>query len=128
MYELREKIDAYMSKYKPVEPAHIELWNGAINTRAKSIAEARPKSSQVQRLSPDRLDSAKYILPGVGEKKQVIPSLANPISADKDKLIFELRDTIQTMSVKISKLESLLSLKDRKIEEFAEIMRRNGIA
>ncbi|KAI9208288.1 uncharacterized protein BJ171DRAFT_471959 [Polychytrium aggregatum] len=46
---------------------------------------------------------------------------------NKDQIIIELQETIQVLQLKVTKLEQLLVLKERRIEEYASRLRAHGL-
>jgi len=117
LFEIWKRVDAYIHRFRAVEPVQVERVGVAKNHGANAV----PVMIPVNRLQMQGL-------PALAAKKAVGPSraLESANQGDKDRLIYEMRETIGTLGVKINKLEMLLSLKDRKIEEFVELMKKNG--
>jgi hypothetical protein len=129
LFQIKERIEKIISKYQGTEPVNLSYDSGDIII-APEFTNASSPDRKVTRLSPNRLKdliSLPIGLPSLPRGEQTNVNTPFGQSNDKDQLIVQMRDTINTLGIKAEKLETLLALKDKRIEELVEILRKNSL-
>lgn len=118
-----------------IEPVAINPETGEpITTPQRPVTKGSSPDRKVLRLSPSRLKeiSGAITLPelprGNADSSKFKKRESDDLPAnEKERIIVEMRETIHTLGLKVGKLETLLALKDRKIEELVGILRSNNL-
>jgi hypothetical protein len=120
LFQIKDRIDKIISKYQGTEPNLTYISDESIQS------ELPNRKNSIIPSKVGHLDPSRYNIP------INLPTLprdepANPHTSDKDQMIIQMRDTITTLGIKAEKLETLLGLKDKRIEELVEILRKNSL-
>lgn len=138
LFQIKQKIEKIISHYNGTEPTNISLETGEkINAPHRAYTASASPDRKVLRLSPSRLKEINLpiTLPELPrgnddlQRTKKPPGVVGNSSSndDKDRMILEMKETINTLGIKVGKLETLLALKDKKIEELVDVLRRNKL-